>query len=416
MKRILSIFLSVLVVLNFFAVSVVSAMSFNDVTSDQLYYFAIEYLQDEDIIVGYEDGTFGYSNSINRAELLKIVVESKYLWGDFPAGFEDFSDDNCFSDVPAGEWYTKYVCYAKDQGWIVGYSDGTFRPAQYINFVEALKIVLEVYGLTYDETPIWYRGLVDAAAVQNLIPPTIFSFDRQISRAEMVEMIVRKVKYDEGVLDEFLGGCFANIVMDYSSIGGGFIMEFSDDDCAGDDAGGDTGGNEIFGETCYFDYNVVSGTYTGFTCDEETTYDLSEDVNFQGLFEEFSDYISGYGAVVYDDVLYFTKKVLGGDVAVYNQLLSYNPANTNLEVMYTEEDLNGRQLLLLGIDTDEDLLILTWDSDSGTTPECWTQWVKGEAYSYPLYSSAESLVEYEVPQWKIDEQNEEKDTCWAHWL
>jgi hypothetical protein len=420
MKRILSIFLSVLLVLNFVAVSAVSALSFNDVTSDQLYYDAIEFLKGQDAIVGYSDGTFGYSNSINRAELLKIVVESRYLFGGFPAGFEDFSDDDCFSDVPAGEWYTKYVCYAKDQGWIVGYSDGTFKPAQYINFVEALKIVLEVYGLTYDETPIWYKGLVDAASSQNLIPPTIFSFDWQISRAEMVEMIVRKVKYDEGVLDEFLGECFANIVKDYSSIGIGFIMEFPPDcdacvdDTCGDDA--DATADGIFAETCYFNYNVVSGTYTGFTCDENTTYDLSGDVNFQGLFEDFSDYISGYGAVVYDDVLYFTKKVLGGDVAVYNQLLSYNPANTNLEVMYTEEDLNGRQFLLLGIDTDEDLLILTWDSDSGETPECWTQWTGDEWYSYPLYGSAESLVEYEVPQWKIDEQNEEKDTCWASWL
>jgi len=413
MKKILSIFLSVLVVLSSIAVSV-SAMSFNDVTDDQLYYFAIEYLQDEDVIVGYEDGTFGYSNSINRAELLKIVVESKYLADGLPEGFDDFSDDNCFSDVPAGEWYTKYVCYAENQGWVQGYSDGTFKPAQYINFVEALKIVLEVYGLDYDETPIWYKGLVDAASSQKLIPPTILSFDLQISRAEMVEMIVRKVKYDEGVLDDFLGEYFVDADVTYDSIASGIVPEVLTEDTDDSDVADASDG--IFGETCYFDYNVVSGTYTGFSCDEDTTYDLSGDPNFQGLFEDSSDYISGYGAVVYDGMLYFTKKVLGGDVAVYNQLLSYNPANTNLEVMYTEEDLNGRQLLLLGIDTEEDLLILSWDSDSNTTPECWTQWTGDEWYSYPLYGSAQSLVEYEMPQWKIDEQNEEKDTCWAYWL
>lgn len=409
MKKILSVFLSVVVVLSFAS----AVFAFNDVMEDQLYYSSIEYLEEQDVIVGYEDGTFGYSNSINRAELLKIVVESKYLADGFPEGFEDFSDVDCFSDVPVGEWYTKYVCYAENQGWIVGYSDGTFKPAQHINFVEALKIVLEVYDLDYEAMPVWYKGLVDAASSQNLIPPSILSFDLQISRAEMVEMIVRKVKYDEGVLDEFLGKDFANTVVDYNSIYNGVIPEVLLGD-VGDD--GDEGEDGIFGETCYFDYNVVSGTYTGFSCDEDTTYDLSEDVNFQGLFEDYSDYISGYGAVVYDGMLYFTKKVLGGDVAVYNQLLSYNLANTNLEVMYTEEDLNGRQFLLLGIDTDEDLLILTWDSDSGTTPECWTQWVKGEWYSYPLYGSAQSLVEYEVPQWKIDEQNEEKDTCWSYWL
>lgn len=403
MKKILSVLAVLAVSFSAMASSAYAVVSFNDVMPDQLYYDSIGYLKNQGVIVGYEDGTFGYSNSINRAELLKIVVESKYLAEGFPAGFDDFANDECFSDVPAGEWYTKYVCYAKDQGWIVGYDDGTFRPAQYINFVEALKIVLEIYGLSYEETPVWYKGLVDAASGENLIPPTILSFDLQISRAEMVEMIVRKVKYDEGVLDDFLGETFANTVVTYNSIYNGEVPEALE--------GKEVVEDGISDETCNFDYNVVSETYTGFTCNNGDNYDLSDDPNFQALFEDYSDYLSGYGAVVYDGMLYFTKKVLGGDVAVYNQLLSYNPANTNLEVMYTYEDLDGKQLLLLGVDADEEVLILSWDENSSTTPECWTQWVKGDLYSYPLYTGAESLSEYEVPQWKVDEQNDVKMSC-----
>ena len=79
---------------------------------------AINYLFDANIVDGYVDMTYRPNNSINRAELLKILVESRV--DNVPIGGR-----NCFNDV-AEDWYAKYVCYAKTEEWINGYGDGNF--------------------------------------------------------------------------------------------------------------------------------------------------------------------------------------------------------------------------------------------------------------------------------------------------
>ncbi|MBD3329962.1 hypothetical protein GF354_00355 [Candidatus Peregrinibacteria bacterium] len=98
---------------------------------------AINSLTDDNVISGYPDGTFLPDGEINRAELTKLIVENK----------EDNIDEdkysNCFPDVKE-EWFAPYVCYALEKGWVEGYSNGYFRPANKINRSEALKIIFEV--------------------------------------------------------------------------------------------------------------------------------------------------------------------------------------------------------------------------------------------------------------------------------
>jgi len=101
---------------------------------------AIEYLYKNGIVNGYPDGTFKPDNSINRAELLKILVEGK---GITPIQ-SDYHD--CFKDV-TGQWFAPYVCYAKEVGWVDGYSDGKFRPEQVVNKAEAIKILINSQGI-----------------------------------------------------------------------------------------------------------------------------------------------------------------------------------------------------------------------------------------------------------------------------
>lgn len=86
------------------------------------------------ILSGYPDGTFRPRNSINRAELTKILVSGLH-------SEEAKGETNCFPDVK-DEWFSTYVCAAERLGWIKGYADGTFRPDQTINRAEALKIII----------------------------------------------------------------------------------------------------------------------------------------------------------------------------------------------------------------------------------------------------------------------------------
>lgn len=106
----------------------------------------INWLEDQGVVQGYSDGTFRPGNYINRAEFLKM------LYGTI--GMSDSKAVLPFPDVPLSEWYTKYIREAYATGVVQGYPDGYFRPENYINFAEALKIVMngffDVNGLYGD--------------------------------------------------------------------------------------------------------------------------------------------------------------------------------------------------------------------------------------------------------------------------
>ena len=111
-------------------------ISFSDLPTYHPNAIAIMYLKENGIINGYPDGTFKPENAVNRAELLKMVIEGK---GITPSVQEN---NNCFKDINGADWFVPYVCYAKSADWIDGYPDGTFKPAQIVNKVEAIKILL----------------------------------------------------------------------------------------------------------------------------------------------------------------------------------------------------------------------------------------------------------------------------------
>ncbi|GAG46693.1 unnamed protein product, partial [marine sediment metagenome] len=116
---------------------------------------AIWYVYENEIVSGYSDGSYKADNTINRAELLKIIIEAVFY-----DEFEEYDNTDCFSDVPSTEWYTKYVCYAKAEGIVEGYSGNKFKPTQEISFVEALKIAMVGFEYTFEEATPWYKDIV----------------------------------------------------------------------------------------------------------------------------------------------------------------------------------------------------------------------------------------------------------------
>lgn len=89
---------------------------FFDVSTTHDNYRAIQYLKENNVVDGYPDGTFQPERVLNRAELMKLLVTSQGFSPD-PNTYK-----NCFPDV-GEEWFAVYVCYAKEQGWVQGYSD-----------------------------------------------------------------------------------------------------------------------------------------------------------------------------------------------------------------------------------------------------------------------------------------------------
>lgn len=170
---------------------------FSDVPSEHPNSIAIIWLKKNGIINGYPDGTFKPEKPVNRAELMKILVEGKIGKPD------ETIYKNCFDDVTT-EWFAPYVCYAKTAGWVEGYENGSFMPAQTVNKVEALKMLINSQGIAVPElvtikpfndvnTTDWYAKYVSKAKSMNILEETgsTFSPGDGMKRAGISENLYR---------------------------------------------------------------------------------------------------------------------------------------------------------------------------------------------------------------------------------
>jgi hypothetical protein len=164
---------------------------------------AVQFLQQRGIINGYEDGSFGPANPINRAESLKVLLE---VLGEGPE--EDTHTE--FSDISDNAWYSGYVKKAVLRGIVSGYEDGTFRPEKTINQVELLKLAFESFGIDlsdYEVTDLpeeaernaWYAQYLQYALDNDLLDEEDVDLGEGMTREMFSEVIYRLIQQLEGV-------------------------------------------------------------------------------------------------------------------------------------------------------------------------------------------------------------------------
>jgi len=172
---------------------------FPDLPESHPNYEAILSLYDWDVIDGYPDGTFKPDREINRAEFMKILIGDDYK-------DVDAEKSDCFSDVGT-EWYAQYVCAGYSFGWVDGYPDGSFKPEQTVNKVEAIKMVLNAQHLgelalaseisvkPYDDVEVgqWYTPHVVRAKDLGILEETGALLDpgANMTRGGVSEMMYR---------------------------------------------------------------------------------------------------------------------------------------------------------------------------------------------------------------------------------
>lgn len=170
---------------------------------------AISYLYIKGVISGYPDLTFRPDNSVNRAELLKILV------GGMGANPDAEQFNNCFPDI-TDEWFAPYVCYAKTSGWVSGYPDGTFKPENNVNKAEAIKMLVNSQKYTLpaamEEDPFldvkttdWFAPYIHTAKQMNLLEEigSIYNPQEEETRAQISENIYRAMYVAEKELNSF---------------------------------------------------------------------------------------------------------------------------------------------------------------------------------------------------------------------
>lgn len=172
---------------------------FSDVPTSNAHYTAVEYLRQQKVLKGYDDGTFRPLTRINRAEMVKLIANPFIL---DTGRLNDCMKDNLsasgsnifFSDVQRDAWYGAELCLAHVKKIIDGYPDGTFGPSNNLNFVEAAKIIVSTFALQTDTDPNdqrWFVPYVNALAAHHAIPTSIKRFDQIMTRGEMAEIMYR---------------------------------------------------------------------------------------------------------------------------------------------------------------------------------------------------------------------------------
>ncbi|MBT4937118.1 peptidoglycan DD-metalloendopeptidase family protein [Candidatus Peregrinibacteria bacterium] len=171
---------------------------FTDVESDHKNAEAIAYLKENEIIGGYDDGSFKPDNEVSRIEALKMLLLALNKGLD-PADLVNFPD------TESGAWYSPYVGRALNLKMVKGYPDGSFKPANKVNRAEYYKILISAAGIEvpkasfdpFEDVPVgtWFSDPVAYAKEKEITDAqNKFHPEESVTRAEVAETLYRIIQ------------------------------------------------------------------------------------------------------------------------------------------------------------------------------------------------------------------------------
>lgn len=139
---------------------------------------AVKWARAAGILQGYPDGSFRLEQTTNRAEFLKMILESRGV----EARVVDESEP----------WYQPYVRYARKHKIAEGYPDGTFKPGQPVNYAEALKMAYLALGIKTEPVEgAWYQRYLHHARNNNVLFNEDMDVSAEVSRQDVVWIVYK---------------------------------------------------------------------------------------------------------------------------------------------------------------------------------------------------------------------------------
>ncbi|MGP4070356.1 S-layer homology domain-containing protein [Halobacillus sp. B29] len=150
----------------------------------------INYLVEDNLLVGYDDGTFKPNVNITRAEAATVIsreLELEKVVSDFP-------------DVAEDHWASGYIGAATKAKILSGYNDGTFQPNENLSRAEMAIIVSRAYQLQgqtsifTDTKEHWADSYIQTLAANHITvgyPDGTFRPEQEITRAEFASFVAR---------------------------------------------------------------------------------------------------------------------------------------------------------------------------------------------------------------------------------
>lgn len=176
---------------------------FSDVAPGDANFVSINYLKENGLVTGYDDGTFRPLQEVNRAEALKMLfLALKGPQTKNPAAFS-------FKDVRKNDWYYQYLLDAWNNFLVTGYPDGLFHPEKTINLAESLKIILKQDGDTipasvsnppYSDVTVtsWFAPYAQVAKQLTLVQESrcdgSLNPSKNMSRGNFAELLYRVIQ------------------------------------------------------------------------------------------------------------------------------------------------------------------------------------------------------------------------------
>ena len=119
-KQLLTLLLCVALLLGMIPTAQAAQPPFTDVPSGSWYYNAVTYAYENNLFNGTSATTFSPELSMSRAMLVTVLYRLH--------GSPEVSGATPFADVPAGEYYTRPVLWANENGIVTGITATTFAP------------------------------------------------------------------------------------------------------------------------------------------------------------------------------------------------------------------------------------------------------------------------------------------------
>ena len=171
------------------------------------------------IMVGDEQGNMNLSADVTRAEFTKMLVAASN-YRDTISG--DGTGYSLFKDVKSGHWASEYIRTAVEAGWVVGFTDGTYRPEKKITLDEVCSAVLRMLG--YDSSMLagsFPAAQLNKAAALGLRNQVACRPGQNMTRRDCMELFynLMTAQTAEGrVYGETLGYTMVNGKVDFTAV------------------------------------------------------------------------------------------------------------------------------------------------------------------------------------------------------
>ena len=223
MKKFLSLVLALIMTMSLVTISA-GATEYKDLTDkDEIQYEeAVAVLNRIGIITGYDDGTFRPETELTRGAAAKIIV-SLMIGPEAASALPNTYSP--YPDVPAGHTFAGVISYCKTAGYISGYGDGTFKPANSLTGFAFAKMLLGALGYKSDLEGFtgtgWTMNVAKLGNAAGLFNRLSFNGAEAVNREEACQLALNTLK---ATMVEYTGGF--NIVSGDATIVGNQVRTY----------------------------------------------------------------------------------------------------------------------------------------------------------------------------------------------